>query len=203
MATQDAVHNTCEAIIRLLRSRRNPEAFAGDHLDIDVYGSANFGEPMLQGVSLFLYRVYHNGSHRIPPGRLVGSGRQKRKLPVDLHFFLTAWAQTAPRQHEIAGWMMRVMEDSPVLPAGILNAPRPGVFQPDEAVEIVLADLSTEDLFRIWEVVIDREYQLSVPYVARRLEIESEILVPARERIGERIPDIRQIKLAADEGLVS
>jgi hypothetical protein len=69
---------------------------------------------------------------------------------VDLHFLLTAWAKTAARQHEIDGWMMYVLEDNPTLPASLLNSYQPGVFQDDEAVDVVLAELSTEDMFHIW-----------------------------------------------------
>jgi hypothetical protein len=40
-------------------------------------------------------------------------------------------------------------------------------------VEIVATELSTEDLFRIWETVAQNTYQLSVPFVARSLRIDS------------------------------
>jgi len=143
-------------------------------LDFQVYVSDDFTHPMEQGVSLFLYRIYPNGAARAPQGRLLADGRRQRtKLPLDLHFMVTAWARRASLQHEIAGWMMRVLEDNAVLTAELLNGPRPGVFQPGEMVTLSHADLSVEDTFRIWETVIDHAYQLSVPYVARTLEIES------------------------------
>jgi hypothetical protein len=77
-------------------------------------------------------------------------------------------------QHVIAGWMMRVLEDMPSLPSGLLNSTHPtAVFKQDETVEIVLAELETETLFRIWEVIVHHAYQISVPYVARVVRIES------------------------------
>ena len=173
MATPIAIAGACEAVIRLLRSSYDPTQFNQGALDFQVYVADNFTNPMDQGVSLLLYRIYHNGTARTPPGRLLPQGRLRTRLPVDIHFLLTAWGRTASRQHEIAGWMMRVMEDHPTLPAELLNAYRPGVFHPTEAVEVTLGELATEDLFRIWEVMISHVYQLSVPYVARVLQIES------------------------------
>jgi hypothetical protein len=174
MASTVAIASTCEAVVRLLRANFNPDEFNNEALDFQVYVADNFGQPMDQGVSLLLYRVYHNpsmGATLAPPRR--HGERSGHRLPVDLHFLLTAWAKTASRQHEIAGWMMRVMEDNSTIPASLLEAYQPGVFHADEAVELVLGDLSTEDLFRIWEVMINHVYQLSVPYVARVLQLES------------------------------
>lgn len=174
MSSYAAVASTLEAVARLLRAAYDPAAFNGAVLDFQVYVSSDFQSPMEQGVSLFLYRVYPNGAARAPQGRLLPDGRRQRtRLPLDLHFMATAWARRASLQHEIAGWMMRVLEDHAVLSAELLNAPRPGVFHADETVTLSHTDLSVEDTFRIWETVIDHAYQLSVPYVARTLEVES------------------------------
>jgi hypothetical protein len=191
MASTVAIAGTCEGIVRLLRSNFDPAAFNNATLDFQVYVADNFLQPMDQGVSVLLYRIYHNSSHRTPPGRIVGGQRQRTKLPVDLHFLLTAWAKTASRQHEIAGWMMRVMEDNPILPASLLNAYQPDVFGEDEAVEVALAELTTEDMFHIWEVMIRHVYQLSVPYVARMVEIESSLLTTVMPLVRERVNDLR------------
>lgn len=174
MASTVAIASTCEAVVRLLRANFYPEQFNHEALEFQVYVADNFVQPMDQGVSLLLYRIYHNPSMgaTLGPPRRHGE-RTGHRLPIDLHFLLTAWAKTASRQHEIAGWMMRVMEDNSTIPASLLEAYQPGVFHPDEAVELALGDLSTEDLFRIWEVMINHVYQLSVPYVARVLQLES------------------------------
>jgi len=173
VASYSAVANTCEAVIRLLRASYVPALFNDAALDFQVYVADNFLQPMDQGVSLLLYRIYHNAHQRTAPGRVVSGRRQRPMLSLDLHFLLTAWARSASRQHEIAGWMMRVLEDNPTLPPNLLNAYRAEVFGADESVEVTLAELSTEDLFRIWEVMINHVYQLSVPYVARTVLIES------------------------------
>ncbi len=202
MASHVAVASTCEAIVRLLRSNFVPAQFNNATLDFQVYVADNFLQPMDQGVSVMLYRIYHNGSHRTPSGRVVDGQRQRTKLPVDLHFLLTAWAKTASRQHEIAGWMMRVLEDNPTLPASLLNAYQPDVFRDDEAVEIVLAELTTEDMFHIWEVMIQHVYQLSVPYIARMVQIESPQRSEEFALVGERGADLRVMQLSQLEARV-
>jgi hypothetical protein len=185
MASYPAIASTCEAVIRLLRASYVPALFNDAALDFQVYVADNFQQPMDQGISLLLYRVYHNGQ-RTAPGRLVSGRRQRPMLSLDLHFLLTAWARSASRQHEIAGWMMRVLEDNPTLPANLLNAYRADVFGADESVEVTLGELSTEDLFRIWEVMINHIYQLSVPYVARVVLIESSELTEDRAAVRWR-----------------
>jgi hypothetical protein len=199
VASYPAIASTCEAIVRLLRSNFDPARFNNATLDFQVYVADNFLQPMDQGVSLMLYRVYHNTSHRTIPGRMVDGHRQQTKLPLDLHFLMTAWAKTASRQHEIAGWMMRVLEDNPILPASLLNAAQADVFHDDETVEVVLAELSTEDLFRIWEVMISHVYQLSVPYVARMVELDSEQLIDGYGLVRERSLDMRSAQFSTFE----
>jgi len=114
MATVSAVAATTEAVIRLLRASFNPADFNNASLDFQVYVADDFLKPMDEGVSLLLYRIYHDGPNRTPAGRMLPNGqRGPTKLPVELHFLLTAWAKTASLQHEIAGWMMRTLEDNP------------------------------------------------------------------------------------------
>jgi Pvc16 N-terminal domain len=57
---------------------------------------------------------------------------------------------------------------------GLLNTLTAGVFEPEETVEIVVGQLANEEMFRIWDV-LPSDYQLSVPYVARIVRIDSEL----------------------------
>jgi hypothetical protein len=193
MATTSAISATTESVIRLLRSSYNPADFNNATLNFQVYVANDFLNPMDEGVSLLLYRIYHDGTNRNPPGRLQPNGqRGKAKLPLELHFMLTAWAKQASLQHEIAGWMMRTLEDNPVLYPSLLNSYKPGVFYPEETVEIALAQLSVEDMFNIWDVIIHHVYQLSVPYVARVVELESSLTEAEGIGVQQRIADLRE-----------
>ncbi|HRX02467.1 MAG: DUF4255 domain-containing protein [Anaerolineae bacterium] len=190
MADYRALAAVSEAVLALLRSNYQPEDF-NNELDFRVFLARDFGSSSLQsGVSLFLYRVMPNGTYRSPTGRLTDDGRRYRnQLAVDMHFILSAWGREASLQHTIAGWMMRVMEDSPVLPAGLLNSVIPDAFQPDESVELTLADLSNEDLLHVWETLVQNVYQLSVPYVARNIRIESRLLLTTGQPVQQRTFD--------------
>jgi hypothetical protein len=198
MATLSAVAATSEAIIRLLRSSYDPTQFNNASLDFQVYVSNDFLTPMDEGVSLLLYRIFQDGTNRTPPGRMQPNGQiGPTKLPLELHFLLTAWAKTASLQHELAGWMMRTLEDNPILYPSLLNSYKPGVFYPEETVEVGLAQLSTEDLFDIWDVIIRHVYQLSVPYVARVVRIESTLASVSGAQVQQRLMDYRNVPVGA------
>jgi hypothetical protein len=194
MANCRAITAVSEALGYLLESQYDPADFDGHQLQFRVYLAKDFSQPMEAGVSVFLYRVYVNRVQRSPPGRLDQNGRRTRpQLPVDLHFLVTAWAKDASLQHAIAGWMMRVLEDTPVLPAGLLNHKTAGVFHPDETAELGVTDLTTEELFRIWEVIVNNAYQISVPYVVRGVKIESTRRLEQLDPVQERAFDMGEI----------
>ena len=194
MASYRAVSAISEAVINLLSSHFRFEDF-NNQLEFRIYQAQDFSRAMEAGISLFLYRILPNGTHRTPTGRLGPNGRRyNTRLPVDLHFILTAWGRDASLQHTIAGWMMQILEDTPILPSGLLNAVAPDVFQPDETVEIVLAELTNEDLLRLWDTLVQNVYQLSVPYVARNVWIESGREQTAGGLIENRIVDYARIE---------
>lgn len=173
MADYRAVATVPETVLHYLRSNYRAEDF-DQELEFKVFTARDFTKPLNAGISLFLYRVFTNGTARTPPGRMTPDGRRSPALlPLDLHMLLTVWGREASLQHTVAGWMMRTLEDQPVFPASLLNATTPGVFRPDETVELSLTELTNEDLLRIWDSLVQNVYQLSVPYVARGVRIES------------------------------
>jgi hypothetical protein len=152
--------------------------------------AGGFESGLTAGVSLFVYRVIVGDTPRTPAGRRSESGvRLQPQLPVDVHFILTAWAPDASLQQGITGWMMRTMDDHRVLPPGLLNRMAPGVFRDDETVEVLDGELVSEDLFRLWELLGSVTYQLSVPYVARNVRLESERELPAAALVRDRVLD--------------
>ena len=187
MADFRAITTFCEAVVRLLKSSYHPENFGDNTLDFQV-GILRDSKPITSGVTLSPFRIYPNGSNRTPSGRVnPDSSRQKTKLPIDVHFLLTAWGTSPSLQLTVAGWMMRMLEDLPVLPASLLNTADSTVFKQDEAVELQLADLNNDELFRIWEKLTELPYQISIPYVARNLRIESEQQALIPKPVTERI----------------
>jgi hypothetical protein len=188
-----------EALVTLLRTAYRPADFAVD-LEFRTVTARDIARSQIAaGVSFLLYRIVPNGGQRTPAGRLDAQGRRRQtQLPLDLHFLMTVWGAEASLQHAIAGWAMRMLEDTPLLPSGLLNATAPGSFRAEEVVEVGLAELSNEDLLRIWEVLGTSMYQLSVPYLARVVRIESLQPQPAPGGlpVQERAQDIGVLRAA-------
>jgi hypothetical protein len=173
LADFHAIQVTCDAVMRLLQESYRPDLIEpSSSLQFDVYATEDFKNHMVQGVSLFLYRVHVNTTQRSPLVKDPVGNVRRQLLPLDLHFFITVWAPKASLQHAILGWAMRLLEDNPIISSSLLNGVREDTFRSDETVEVVAGQLSNEELMRIWDD-LGTEYQLSVPYVARVVRIES------------------------------
>jgi hypothetical protein len=189
MATHRGIESTCQTVVQILRDNYDPAAFNRD-LEFTVLSAGGFDKGLAAGVSLFVYRVLVGDTPRTPAGRRNELGeRLEPQLPVDIHFILTAWAPDASLQQGITGWMMRTMADHRVLPPGLLNKMSPEVFREDETVEVLDGELVSEDLFRLWELLGSMTYQISVPYLARNVRLESDRAVANAPVVRERVLD--------------
>jgi len=175
VATYQAIGSVAEAVARLLEQTWQPSLLNGIELQFAVYRGMDFHNPMDAGVSVFVYQVAVNKSQRtLPPAQ----PQHRRPLPLDVMLLLTAWAQDASAEHDILGWAMRTIDDNPILSSGFLNAAIPGVFRPEETVELVPGELTNDEVFQLWQV-LPNSLQLSVPYVARVLRVESSLTIPS------------------------
>jgi Pvc16 N-terminal domain len=182
MATFQAIGSVAEAVARLLGQAWQPSLLGGIDAQFEVYQGKNFSAPMDAGVSVFVYQVGVNKVQRTLPPADPG---HRRPLPLDVWLLLTAWAQDPSAEHAILGWAMRVIDDSPILSSGFLNAFIPGVFRPEETVELAPAELTNEEVFQLWQV-LPNSLQLSAPYVARVVRLESELTVPLGSPVRTR-----------------
>ena len=119
-------------------------------------------------ITLFLYRVLVN-EHSRQARRVGATSDQRAPLNLDLHYLMTAWAGNALDEQVTLTWAMRQMHEAPVLDASSLSPD--GGWARDEVVQIIPAELSTEDLMRIWDA-LDPPYRLSVSYVARVVRLD-------------------------------
>lgn len=180
--------------MKQLQQSWEPALFNGQPLQFEVYGPDNFANPMTTGLSLFLYHLCINQVRRtIPVGPdPVTHLPRLPQLPIDLHFMVTPWAKSPSLEHEILGWAMRLLEDTPRLSAQQLNSVVAGVgFAEEEAVEIIPGYISMEEMFRIWDV-LPGNFRLSVPYIARIVRIDS-----LQDGRGEGIVTIRELDFGA------
>ncbi len=133
--------------------------------------TGSLGTPAL---SLFLYKVNFNHTMRAS-WSAVGHRQGRAHLPLDLHFLLTPWAGNAYDEMSVLGRAMLCLEVTPNL-SGPLLYPRGG-WAENEAVQISLEEMSTEDVMRTFDS-LPVDYKLSVPYVVRVVRIEEEARPP-------------------------
>lgn len=119
-------------------------------------------------ITLYLYRITVNEYTRQQrPGTLPPS--RQPPLGLDLHYLLTAWASTPQAEQLPLAWAMRQLYLHPVLDASSLSPE--ANWGPDEVLQMIPAELSNEDMMRIWDA-LDPPYRLSVSYIARMVRID-------------------------------
>jgi hypothetical protein len=186
MGTFQAIAATGQAMLGLLSDAVPRDLFP--NAQFELYQMSNFQQPMEEGISLFLYRIAANTSRRnLPPSTGPDGRRFRPPIPVDLYYIATAWAPTAVRQQRLLGWTIRMFEDVPILPTGLLNnyGPEPEIFKQGETVEVILDSLTLQDLNNFWGVS-KSSLQLSVGYVARMLHIQSSMPITEYKEVQTR-----------------
>jgi hypothetical protein len=202
MASFQAIAVTGNTIRNLLAEASPRHVFPG--AEFQLFRTANLVSPSFTdlGVSIYLYRVAYNATRRnLPSRRHLNGDRFKPSVPLDLHFLLTAWAKAPEQQWALLAWAIRAIEDTPVLPAGLLNqnagsdpdgTPR-NVFGEDESVELVGENLSLQDTVNIWEIARHSQ-QPSISIVARSVLIDSIVQMPVGEPVQTRAFDLATLK---------
>lgn len=186
MASYHAIAATSRAIIGLLEDACPKSEF--DKADFKLYQASNYENPIAEGISLLLYQVKVNTTLRNLPPRLAADGtRYRPSLPLDLHYLMTAWASDTEEQQRLLGWAMRTLEDTTILPAAVLNKyiDMPDTFRPEEAVELISDSLPIQDLTAVWDK-LKPKYQTSATYVARMVNIDSDIKLTEAELVQTR-----------------
>jgi len=139
--------------------------------DLDL---KNDTEIVFPAVSLLLYRVDFDKAMR-PAWSARGAGEGRAYLPLDLHYLVTAWADNAEHEHLVIGRTLQVLETTPILSGPLLDPA--GEWQPDEAVEVIMEELSTDNLMRTFEA-LTVDFRLSLPYQARVVVLAEPSAVP-------------------------
>jgi hypothetical protein len=174
LGTYHAITATGQAMLGLLSDAVPRDLFPD--AQFRLYQLSDFSNSEIkEGVTLYLYRVAPNTSRRnLPPTTGADGRRYRPPIPLDLYYVATAWAPTAERQQRLLGWAIRMFEDVPILPTGLLNnyGPEPVIFQPGETVELTLDSLTLQDWNNLWSTT-KASPPLSVAYIARMLVIES------------------------------
>jgi hypothetical protein len=119
-------------------------------------------------VSIFLHRITLNNSLRSAT-RLQDKTNIQPALFLDLHYLLTYWGTDPRAEQTILGWTMLQLQATPILDKSILSPA--STWDTAETIQIIPADLSLEDILRIWDA-LGPKYRLSISYIARIVRID-------------------------------
>lgn len=121
-------------------------------------------------LSILLYRIDFNKTMRAGWSG-TGSDEGGARLPLDLHFLITAWAENADHEHRILGRALQVLEEVGALSGPLLDPD--GEWLAHETVQLYLEDMATDDLMRTFDS-LECDFRLSIPYIARVVVLRSE-----------------------------
>ena len=171
MANVRAIHSVGSSVTTFLNNTY-PAELDGRPMPacrFDLLSCGELAAPVAEDthVGLLLYRVTMNEHAR--QARPGAASRASRALALDLHYLLTAWAGNALDEQLTFAWTLRQLHLYPLLDASSLS-PEAG-WSREDAIQLVPAELSTEDVMRIWDA-FEPAYRLSASYVARVVRIE-------------------------------
>lgn len=188
MANYRAIHSVGSSLALFLQNSYPQELRDEHNIDFALLSSASFaGEsPITNTLGLYLYRVTVNEHLRNVP-RPSEPSDARPPLSLDLHYLLTPWIDDAMGEHRVLAWAMRELYQHPVLDVATLSPE--ASWSAADMVQVIPAELSTEDLMRIWDA-LEPSYRLSVSYIARMVRIDvdtpeaSRPVVAVRHRYG-------------------
>lgn len=173
MANIYSINSVGSSIMQFLRNTYPQELRDAYPCDFRIVSSGEMAESTEEfntSVTLYLYRIIINEHVRNAPAANQ-HGSTQVPLSVDLHFMLSVWADSAAAEHTLCAWVMSKLHQHPIMDVSSLT--EEGGWSSDDVVHIIPAELSNEDLMRIWDA-ISPFYRLSVSYIARVVRIDGE-----------------------------
>lgn len=141
-ADPDIIYHACRGIIDYLKERYAPvEKVVRWNVDWKVVGRASLPQRSVCA-TLFMHRAVRLGEL------------------LELHFIVSFWGHAAINEHRLAGWVMRQLEQTPVIPDEFFAA---GSKPAGCSLKIRRSD---EDPRQIWKMITDEPLCLSQAYVA-------------------------------------
>ena len=174
MADYTAIYSVGNSLAQYLQNSFPPELKSKySSLKFALVASAQIAQEdqtnLDQMVTIFLHRITFNENFRAAT-QLHDSPNKKPLLFVDLHYLITYWGADPQAEQTILGWVMMQLQSSPILDNSILTPVN--IWDSTESVQLVPADLSLEDILRIWDA-LGPKYRLSICYVARVVRIDT------------------------------
>src|SRR6266496_4610312 len=150
MANHKAIASVGGAIVNLLKDASRNEFPEAEFKLIQTADFANVERHPKEGASVCLYQVEVSSVLRdgALPGLAPGGEVSVSPISLKLKFLITPWASDPQKQYYLLGWIVKVLHDTPILPATLLNqiALDEVTFSPDETVKLVFEPLSLPDI---------------------------------------------------------
>jgi hypothetical protein len=173
MANIFSINSVGSSIMQFLRNTYPQELRDAYPCDFRIVSSGEMAESTEEfntSLTLYLYRIIINEHVRNAPAA-NRHGSNQVPLSVDLHFMLSVWADSAAAEHTLCAWVMSQLHQHPIMDVSSLT--EEGGWSTDDVVHIIPAELSNEDLMRIWDAIAPF-YRLSLSYIARVVRIDGE-----------------------------
>lgn len=166
MASFEAVREVSDALVAVLRAGVPPLVGADD---IVLSTPHAFGAvPDRPALTVFLYRITLDSLRFDTSGGVPSDGIAARpRLPIELHYMITAWSNDTRGELAIAGRVLQVLHDHPMLGPPELQGDS---WVPDDSVQLLFESLPIEEHYRAWGTS-DVPYRLSLTCMARGVGI--------------------------------
>jgi len=166
-----------QTLVELLSNQLRASQELGGYT-VELYTTKQFKSPADNRISLFLYRVDIDEARRQVElsGANGSASRPLRRfaLGLELYYLLTVWGKgSASGEHEMLQACMNVFEEFAIVSGDLLDSNQTD-WEPNESLRITLAQLSNEDMLRLWDS-LESPYQLSVSYVVRTVRLRPRI----------------------------
>ena len=172
MASYKAINGIMTALVDYL-NKRLPNEFEAHPMSasVSLLGSKDLAGSLKDNIiGLYLYRVIVDTQGRNRYLKTTHPDKPPQpELPLNLHFLLIVNGKSNTEEMNMLGWAMQQLSSSITLSHGDLLVSDPQ-WTASESVQVNIEHLSTEDLFRIWEV-LKASYTISVPYIIRTVRM--------------------------------
>lgn len=183
MAADNIIRSVTEAILTILR--KDVTILPSDKI-VAQTPDASQGVTQ-QMIFVYLFQVLESASLRNTGPRSVlapggqGVTLQRDPLALDLHYLLIPLSgpDNYADTHNLLGAAMRSLNDHSIFCPGALGVPNMTAEDAKLEFRLTLNPLPPSELIRLWEAV-QQPYRLSVAYVARTVQIDSQLTTDTR-----------------------
>jgi hypothetical protein len=154
----------------VLPTGRRPKVVLVGTQDLDRVNTPN-AVISFPAVSLYCYRLSVDRETRAGwVGVTTADGIPR--LPLRMHFLVSAWDDFAEHELEWLGLAVRVLEGEPILTGPLLHPN--GGWERGDAIQVVPDDLALDSMSEAFQA-LTTAYRLCLPYLARVIKIHSRV----------------------------